>query len=63
MIYIGNLGRSAIGCGWHRTFDERTPAWLLTLDVMNMHGFNASYPQARAVVDDFGTLVIVGGWR
>lgn len=37
--------------------------WLITLGVQICHGFKGAYPQARAVIDDFGNLVIVRGWQ
>lgn len=37
--------------------------YLLTLGVRpSVHGYSGAYPQAHAVVDDFGNLHIVGGW-
>lgn len=37
--------------------------YLLTLSVGVDHGRKGdAYPQARAVMDDFGTLVLVSGW-
>jgi hypothetical protein len=45
-----------------RTYDTRVP-YLLTLCVGPQHADALSaYPQARAVMDDFGNLVIVRGW-
>lgn len=42
---------------------EMRGAWLLTLVVGVEHSTKTNaYPQCRAVVDDFGNLVIVGGW-
>ena len=51
-----------------RLRDERQ-TYLITLYIKPCHGWAgggvdcAVYPQAHAVVDDFGTLVIVRGWQ
>ena len=43
--------------------------YLITLSISTLHGHigggcvEAAFPQAHAVVDDFGTLVIVRGWQ
>ena len=59
-----NFGTSSISCWWQRTFDHRQPAWLITLSVSPNYTSRVgiAFPQSRAVVDDFGTLVIVGDW-
>jgi hypothetical protein len=49
----------------YRVFDVPAPNWFVMVDIGNDHsgaGLRHSYPSARAVVDDFGTLVIVRGW-
>ena len=50
----------------HQRIDGPAPNWLITVSVTTEHAIAAgaagSYPQARAVMDDFGTLVIVRGW-
>ena len=48
-----------IECTWQRL--RYAAFWLLTLTVRpSLHGNFGAYPQAYAVVDDFGSLVIVG---
>jgi len=38
--------------------------WLITVNLSpDEVGHAGCYPQARAVVDDFGSLRVVGGWR
>ena len=46
-----------------RQYDASVP-WLLTVFITTKHAATSAgaYPQAYAVMDDFGTLVIVGGW-
>lgn len=49
----------------YRVFDTPAPAWRIMVDIENLHGGDGlghSHPCARAVVDDFGTLVIVRRW-
>lgn len=48
-----------------RVFGSPTPApWLLTLELpISLVGSARSYPQTRAVIDDFGNLVPVGAWQ
>lgn len=59
---------SSVGITWHRSRGEQQN-YLLTIDISTKHShengglFNAAYPQARAVVDDYGTLVIVRAWQ
>jgi len=50
-------------CHFKRRYD-RLRAWLLTIELGPDHvmAHGTAYPHARAVVDDFGNLVIVGGW-
>lgn len=52
-----------INCMFWRTYAIAGPAWRLSLDIRMVHGAHASHPSAKAVVDDFGTLVIIGGWE
>lgn len=53
----------AIFC--QRVFESPTPApWLLTLELpISLVGYARSYPQTRAVIDDFGNLVPVEAWQ
>lgn len=47
-----------VKCTWQRLRD--CAHWLITLSVPpSIHGKKGAYPQAHAVVDDFGSLVIV----
>ena len=52
---------------WHRM--RTAPVYLITLCIGIEHSHTGgglsgtAYPQAHAVVDDFGTLVIVRGWQ
>lgn len=51
-------------CAFQRTYRGGAP-YLITLFVMDhFHCVrpSSSCPQARAVMDDFGFLTIVGGW-
>ena len=58
--YTATSGGAQISVSWQRTYDERQPAWLITLSISQQHCAGIfSYPQSRAVVDDFGTLVAV----
>ena len=56
-----------IQADWQRL--RTAPVYLITLGVSTQHGHSnggiveAAYPQDHAVVDDFGTLVIVRGWQ
>ena len=48
-----------------RLYDRPAPGWRVSIRVANIHGGQDllySYPQAKAVVDDFGSLVIVSRW-
>ncbi len=58
------MGWADIACIWVRTYRQNGPAWLITLSVDGAHGSSGctAYPQARAVVDEFGNLVAVKGW-
>lgn len=62
-------GFAEIEASWHRRYDER-PLYLVTLGVSHsVHGFGAGghvaayLPQAHAVMDDQGNLVIVEAWH
>lgn len=48
---------------FNRRYD-RLQAYLLTMHIGPEHTtpLGTAYPHARAVVDDYGNLVIVGGW-
>jgi hypothetical protein len=49
----------------HQWVPGSAPNWLITVDIGRIHGsalFCSNYSQSRAVVDDFGTLVIVRAW-
>lgn len=54
-----------VKCSHQRTYAE-APNWLLCLSIRMCHevegGLSAAYPTARAVIDDFGNLVIVRKW-
>lgn len=60
-------GDSTVATRWHRM--RVTPHWLISISITPDHGAEsggneqASYPGARAVIDDYGTLVCVTGWR
>lgn len=60
-------GYGAFEVGWQRLRDA--PTWLLTIRTGIDHGHGAGghirscYPQATAVMDDFGTLVCVTDWH
>lgn len=57
-----NYGESQIACWWHRSYGE-SQTYLVALSVGTDHGRNGdAYPMARAVMDDFGTLVLIRGW-
>lgn len=60
------MSEAKITCWWQRTYNANGHSYLLTLDVapgQTAVSVDAAYPQARAVVDDFGSLVIVSGWK
>ena len=49
---------------WQQAHDHPGPTWLVTLQINPwVHGHIGAYPQAWAVMDDFGNLVIVSTWR
>ena len=59
--------RSKIEATWHRAYGYAF-TWIISIKVGHKHGLGgggiaSGFPQARAVVDDFGTLVLVGEWR
>lgn len=60
---------SMIGCSAQRIHGNQRGQWLVTMHIGTMHACNAgghihaAYPQNWAVVDDFGNLVFVRGWR
>jgi len=63
-ITYANGGFADINASWQRTYDERLPNWLITLGVYPTNAVSGlAFPQTRAVVDDFGTLVIVRAWQ
>lgn len=49
-----------------RVYEWAAPNWLISLSIKCDHGSGnaliGAHPSARAVVDDFGTLVIVREW-
>ena len=60
----GNYGENAIRATWQRDF-QKTPPWLITLHTKtecSYYGGASPLAQARAVVDDFGSLVLVREW-
>ena len=63
---MSRTGHSRIRIDWQRLHDSSTAApWLVTLGIPPHHAAGArswSYPQARAVIDDFGNLVVVTPW-
>lgn len=68
VAYTPTGQRSACECAVQRLYGEqagnRAP-YLLTVypgNTLNWYGIDKSI-QARAVVDDFGNLVAVGGWQ
>jgi hypothetical protein len=70
MIYHSKTEAAAsgeTGISWQRL--RNCAHWLLTINISPDHGrksgglLNAAYPQSKAVVDDFGTLVCVTPWR
>lgn len=68
--YDGLQQSAKVECRVQRLYDSpRLAPWLLTLSVpcteerWNGRLFLNSYPQCRAVVDDFGTLVPVAAWQ
>lgn len=60
---------SKINAHWQRSYKASGASWLITLTIGTEHGHSgggsvyAGMPQARAVVDDFGTLVCVEAWK
>ena len=68
MRHYINGATASVDVIWHRTRCEQQN-YLLTACIGIKHSHEsggvsgAAYPQARAVVDDFGTLVIVEAWR
>lgn len=57
-----NYGSSDVGCWWFRSYGA-DQNYLITLSITTEHAPNGdAYPMARAVIDDFGTLVLVRGW-
>lgn len=53
-----------IGCTLYRRFDVTGAPWRVMLSILRKYvaaTSAADHPVASAVVDDFGTLVIVGG--
>lgn len=60
-------GQAQIEASWQRCRDR--PKWLLTISISVAHGQEgggpllAAYPQAHAVMDDYGTLVCVTPWN
>lgn len=57
---------SNINTSFQRT-RRSTYQYIITLHVGHDHGFGggghaSGYPQAWAVMDDFGSLVVVGNW-
>ncbi len=56
-----------VECRVQRTYDHRTPNYLVTLVIGMEHDgtllLDACHPQSRAVVDDFGTLVFLRSWK
>lgn len=63
------MGSGKIRANWQREFDRIGAAWLITLSVGIQHAHGgggnlfSAYPQAWAVVDDFGTLVAVEAYK
>jgi hypothetical protein len=64
-------GHAQVECDFFRLFgpsaDKALPPpaapYLLTISIRpSLHGHPGAYPQAHAVVDDFGTLRIVERW-
>lgn len=63
--FYGRSFDTHVECSAQRVYSDELPRppWLLTLDIGHSgHGQGFAYPQARAVVDDYGTLQVVGGW-
>lgn len=56
-------GFNTVSCDFQRTYRERVP-YLITVGIS--YAFYPrpwqGRPQTRAVMDDFGTLIIVEGW-
>jgi hypothetical protein len=61
------IGQARIDTSWQRLRNQST--WLLTLVVRFDHGaggggpLRTAFPQAHAVMDDYGTLVCVTPWN
>lgn len=62
-VPASSIAWTDIACMVWRNFDQAGAPWRVSLDIRMMHGDRASHPSAKAVIDDFGTLVIVGDWR
>jgi hypothetical protein len=52
-----NFGYASVDCSWFRVYTDNN--YLLTIVVGHIHGYCLT---ARAVMDDFGTLVVVRDW-
>lgn len=56
-----------VECRVQRTYDYRIPPYLVTLSVGIDHDgtpfLDVAHPQSRAVMDDFGTLVLLRPWK
>ena len=51
----------------HQREPGPAPNWIITINVSLMHEAGPpwihSYPQSKAVIDDFGNLIIVRKWQ
>lgn len=62
-------GGSQVSTYWQRSYIAAGASWVMTIAIDTAHGhagggcLDAGMPQARAVVDDYGTLVAVGSWK
>lgn len=47
-----------------KAHDKPAPSWRVMVEIAAIHDGpqSGSWPVSRAVVDDFGNLVLVGGW-
>lgn len=62
----GCAGATEVGIGWQRLYgDAHKPApWLVGISLnARATAAGAAHPIARAVVDDFGNLVLVEAWH
>ncbi len=59
-------GHGSVSASWHRMHGMSGAPYLVGLVVQMRASYpqgSSTCPQARAVMDDFGNLVLVGPWR